>query len=45
MENKTILYSYQDWLQVHEMPAGKKKTKKLIKTGVIFVKKVVFLSP
>ena len=26
MENKTILYSYQDWLQVHEMPAGKKKT-------------------
>lgn len=26
MENKTILYNYQDWLQIHEMPAGKKKT-------------------
>lgn len=26
MEKKTILYSYQDWLQVHKMPAGKKKT-------------------
>ena len=26
MKKKTILFSYQDWLQVHEMPAGKKKT-------------------
>ena len=26
MKKKTILFSYLDWLKVHEMPAGKKKT-------------------
>jgi len=26
MDNNTILHSYQDWLKVQKMPAGKKKT-------------------
>ena len=26
MENNTILHNYQDWLEHHKMPAGKKKT-------------------
>ncbi len=26
MDNNTILHSYQNWLEVQKMPAGKKKT-------------------
>ena len=26
MKNNTILNNYQDWLEHHKMPAGKKKT-------------------
>lgn len=25
MDNNTILHSYQDWLKVQKMPAGKKE--------------------